>query len=329
MTFRRQEGSILIVSLFGLLVLVVFMAYLANASFLIAAKVQLQNSVDASAFSGAIWQARGLNILSALNTGLIEIDETYRLALAAWIAAVVADDEVPEGPAQEAWRIAYQRKLTAICSPRYLDRIRCTQRHIVSRFNRLDPDSSCQTGSWPDSNENIVVEEAEQIGKENLYPIETSGSEGRGFSPLAMNFHQGTGAPGLSVEPLPETSRHLSGAGSNAISAGIRCDIPPRWGLKGDFGRTQYVLSSATAPESTVLIWPQYFGSGDKIYAISKARPVRPDMKSLDLNSSDWEGRLVPVTNGSDEDDAFERFRRTREGKSLGFQQVPTRPLIH
>ncbi len=305
------------------------MALVVNTGFLMSNKMQIQNAVDSSAYSGAVVQARGLNILSALNQSLEQVHAAYQKGLYSWTAAVLADEGKPEGPAQKMWRMVNESPLRAICSPAYLRKIKCTQSRIVAQFNGPDQNGACSSSFMVSDQQNIVVKEAQAIGEENLRPLEIQNLEVQNFSSWAMNFHQGRKMPGLSVEMKPQSARHLIGAGANAVSNGIVCDIPAQWGLKPDFNKTQYVLSSATTPEKEGLFFPSFFGSGDKTYAIAKAKPLRTDMQALELHSSDWNVRLVPVNASSEDEEVFQKFRRSSEGKSLGFQQVPTKPLLH
>lgn len=75
------------------------MALVANGGYLMTNKIQIQNGVDSSAYSGAVVQARGLNVLSALNQSLEEVNTSYQEGLLAWTAALLADEMEPEGPA--------------------------------------------------------------------------------------------------------------------------------------------------------------------------------------------------------------------------------------
>jgi hypothetical protein len=325
----NQNGSMIILSIFVIFILIVFMALAVNAGYLITHKIQMQNAVDSSAYSGAVIQARGLNLLSALNQSLEMVTASYQKGLTLWGAAVLADQGKPEGPLQKAWRFSFEKPLRTLCSPSYLKKISCAQSNIVSRFNPVFRDGSCRQVGVSFYGQSIALKEAEVIGEGNIAPILWEKVGIQSFSSWGMNFHQGNKMPGLSVEVKPQTVRHLTGAGRNAVSIGITCDVPAEWGLKGDFYNTQYILSSATTPVNEALFFNSSFGSGDKIYTIAMAKPDRPDMRSLELQSTDWSAALVPVNTGGGKDDPLQRFRRTTEGKALGFQQVPTQPLLH
>ncbi|MBI3593475.1 MAG: Tad domain-containing protein [Nitrospirae bacterium] len=325
----NQKGSIFIFSLFTILVLTGFLAIVANGGYLITNKIQIQNAVDSAAYSGAVVQARGLNTLSALNQTLANVDSVYQKALFAWTSAVLADEGEPEGPAQTFWRSIYEKPLRAICSPEYLRKIYCIESRIVSRFNDRVRSEKCHSGNLSSDHRSVVAGESESMGIANLGPLEVQNLPFADFSAWSMNFDQGSKKPGLSVEINSESAKHLTGAGANEVSIGIVCDIPARWGLKPDFNKSQYVLSSATTPEKQGLYFSYYFGSGNKSYAIAKAKPFRKNMTSLELLTSDWNARLVPINASREDEETFQRFRRSTEGKELGFQQVPTGPLLH
>jgi hypothetical protein len=326
---ENEKGSILLLSIFAIFVLAAFLALIVNGSFLIIEKIVMQNAVDASAYSGAVVQARGLNLLSLLNRFLVETRATYESDLLAWRAAWVADEFEPEGPAQRIWRAERQAYLSRICAPSRLDKIRCVQSRIVARFNGKSSDTGCASDGASIRYGNIVAAESETLGKKNTGTLELEEIRSSGFSSWAVNNLQGSKFPGLSVERDEETSVYLTGAGANGVSKGIGCDIPSLWILKPDFKMTQYVLSASTTVLYKGMLLGGYFGSGDRIYAISRGEPYRPDMESLTLLSSDWEAKLVPVSDGENREAGFQAFRLSPEGKRLGFQQVPTRPLIH
>ncbi len=324
----NQRGSILILSIFGIFIFVGFLALIANTGFLISNKIQIQNTVDSSAYSGAVVQARGLNVLSSLNQSLDEVTGTYRKFLFLWSAAVLADRGQPEGPAQKIWRLRFEKPLEMLCSPISLRNISCTQSRIVSRFNPSYQNAACHTNSLS-SNQTIVAGESKEIGRANIRPLAWENIDSNGFSSWAMNFEQKGKMPGLSVEIKPETAKRLVGAGANSVSHGIICDVPAQWGLKKDYEKTQYVLSSLTTPETKALYFPSYFGSGDKYYGVAKAKPVSRNARSPGLTVSDWEAKLVPVDRNFEDHKVFQRFRNSSEGKTLGFQQVPTQPMLH
>lgn len=65
-----NKGQTYIFSISALFVLVLFLIFVLYTGSLVRERIQLQNASDSSALSGAVWEARGLNLLSALNTGM-------------------------------------------------------------------------------------------------------------------------------------------------------------------------------------------------------------------------------------------------------------------
>ncbi len=70
----KDEGgqSIVFVALV-LIVLVCFLGVTINVGSQVSRKIRLQNAADAAALSGATWEARGLNLIAALNNGISAI----------------------------------------------------------------------------------------------------------------------------------------------------------------------------------------------------------------------------------------------------------------
>ncbi|MHB8481826.1 MAG: pilus assembly protein TadG-related protein [Nitrospiria bacterium] len=315
MNISSQKGSILILSIFGIFIFAGFLAFIANTGFLIVNKIQMQNAVDSSAYSGAVVQARGLNVLSSLNQSLEEVAGTYRKLLFLWSLAVLADRGQPEGPAQKIWRLRFEKPLRMLCSPGSLQNISCTQSRIISRFNPSHHNTSCRA-IFSASGQSIVLKEAKEAGLENVRPMAWENIDSNRFSSWAMNFDENGKMPGLSVELKPDTAKHLVGAGANSVSKGVLCDVPAQWGLKKDYQKTQYVLSSMTTPDTKALYFTSYFGSGDKYYAIAKSKPVSRSTRSLLLNASDWEAKLVPVNESLEDNKTFQRIIKSNEIKT-------------
>ena len=62
-----QRGSLSMVNIVGVLFGLLLFAFLANVGHVVNGKIKAQNSADAVAYSGAIWQARGMNAITAAN----------------------------------------------------------------------------------------------------------------------------------------------------------------------------------------------------------------------------------------------------------------------
>lgn len=326
-----ERGSILLLAAFGLLVLMVFLALVVNQGGLILVKMKAQNSVDASAWSGAVLQARGLNILSGLNSYLENTAQVYEVERELWVLALALDQGKPEGPAQKGWRRLYQTSLSKICDPAALEKIRCEGSMLVEKFNGKSAGSGgCRASIGSRSGgKTAIPEESGDIGMKNISPFSWLDLNGSDFNSWSMNFHQSGKSPRLSVKIEDGTRKFMTGAGANIVSGGIICQIPPQWVLKDDYQKYQYVLSAVSTPPAAPLYFSSFFGHGDKVYAVAKAKPVRSGDSSLKLLKSEWQAKLVSVAGNEEERMVFDDFRRSAEGKSLGFQQVPTRPMLH
>ncbi len=84
---RSGEGAqALIFTLITMLILVCFVAFMINSGRVVSHKIKMQTTADASAVSGAVWQARGLNMIATLNVGV----SACCVAIAAMVAAIGA-----------------------------------------------------------------------------------------------------------------------------------------------------------------------------------------------------------------------------------------------
>lgn len=68
---NKQKGQIIVFVLICCGFLVLFLSITIGVGQTVNARMKIQNAVDAAALSGAIWQARGLNIISDLNYVLL------------------------------------------------------------------------------------------------------------------------------------------------------------------------------------------------------------------------------------------------------------------
>jgi hypothetical protein len=62
-----EDGKISFVSVFTVLIMLIFILLVANAGIGVKEKVELQNAADATAYSSALWQARSLNAITTTN----------------------------------------------------------------------------------------------------------------------------------------------------------------------------------------------------------------------------------------------------------------------
>ena len=81
---HTKNAQALVFTVISILVLICFIAFVINAGEVISWKIKMQNCADASALSGAIWQARGLNIIAVLNDGIIGCE----VAIVGMVAAI-------------------------------------------------------------------------------------------------------------------------------------------------------------------------------------------------------------------------------------------------
>lgn len=82
---RDEGGQSLVFVALVLLVLVAFMAVVVNVGHQVNTKIEIQNTADAAAVSGAAWLARGYNLVAGLNQGMVFIVGTILIILASWI----------------------------------------------------------------------------------------------------------------------------------------------------------------------------------------------------------------------------------------------------
>ena len=75
-TLRRmhegRDGQALIFVALILFVCICFLAFTINVGHRVSVKIEMQNAADAATMSGALWEARGLNMISILNVGMTE-----------------------------------------------------------------------------------------------------------------------------------------------------------------------------------------------------------------------------------------------------------------
>ena len=76
-----ERGKIGLVAIVGVLAMLVLLGLVGNAGQAVVEKIEVQNAADAAAYSAALWQARGMNALTAVNhlmgeiSGLIVLHE--------------------------------------------------------------------------------------------------------------------------------------------------------------------------------------------------------------------------------------------------------------
>jgi len=68
---RNEDGQIMVFTALSIFVLVLFAASVYNVGVVVGEKMQLQNTADAAAYSGAVWEARCFNFWSYTNRAMV------------------------------------------------------------------------------------------------------------------------------------------------------------------------------------------------------------------------------------------------------------------
>ena len=86
---RDEGGQSLAFVALVLLVLVAFMAVVVNVGHQVNTKIEIQNSADSAAVSGASWLARGYNLVAGLNQGMVTVVGAIILIIATWVLLTI------------------------------------------------------------------------------------------------------------------------------------------------------------------------------------------------------------------------------------------------
>lgn len=86
---RDEGGQSLAFIALVLLVLVAFMAVVVNVGHQVNTKIEIQNSADSAAVSGASWLARGYNLVAGLNQGMVTVVGAIILIIATWVLLTI------------------------------------------------------------------------------------------------------------------------------------------------------------------------------------------------------------------------------------------------
>ncbi|MGB9735983.1 MAG: Tad domain-containing protein [bacterium] len=68
---NKEQGQAIVFVIITLVTLIVFIAAVANVGRELSYKIQLQNTADSASMAGAVWEARGLNLIAGLNQGIV------------------------------------------------------------------------------------------------------------------------------------------------------------------------------------------------------------------------------------------------------------------
>ncbi len=66
-----EQGQALVFVVITLITLIIFIAAVANVGRELSYKMDMQNTADSASIAGAVWEARGLNLIAGLNQGIV------------------------------------------------------------------------------------------------------------------------------------------------------------------------------------------------------------------------------------------------------------------
>lgn len=282
---KSQEGQVLLLVVLALFLLTLCLALVVNVGEAVVLKVRVQGAADAAAFSGALMQARALNLLTSLNNTIDGVNSVYSAALTSWLAAVALDcgtGSCVTAAARIAWWTREGKSLRKVCSQGRLKAIEATQEGIVRGFNqgRTSP----------------AVVEAREVGRANLRGTGLSSVKDAPFlHHWAVNLDTDTSRfflPELHVVRNESTRRKRVGAGG---VPGIICLVPPQWFLEPHYRERQYVLTSVVTQARPAVVGTGFFTEREAFSAVAQARPHNPRQKDLTLSSAHWNAELVRV----------------------------------
>lgn len=78
-----EQGQAIVFVVITLVTLIVFIASVANVGRELSYKMELQNTSDSASMAGAVWEARGLNLIAGLNQGIVLCVELIVIIVAA------------------------------------------------------------------------------------------------------------------------------------------------------------------------------------------------------------------------------------------------------
>lgn len=77
-SISAQRGQLMVMAMFGMIPLVLLMAFVFNSGELVGRKMELQNAADAAAMTQATWTARTLNVMAMNN---VAMSQTYSIVV--------------------------------------------------------------------------------------------------------------------------------------------------------------------------------------------------------------------------------------------------------
>ncbi len=280
---RNGEGAqALIFTILISLLLISFIAFVVNAGRVISRKIKMQTAADASALSGAIWQARALNMIATLNVGI----SFCCLAIAGMVIAIGAS----------------LGKLIPVLMP-----------YITKMYNIAKRMAKVQD-VIKEANPIIVEGEVFRIAKVN--GIKGAMAVAPELTPWPKLHIHRFGQPECFN---PGTSWEIDGdrIDFHPSDRGINTIIPTPYIRDGDFDDKQYVFCIAVdEPAEIVAPGKRIFGVGNPVLlslpeievaqyrlggdigyiAVAQAKPVNCIEPHPSLLVSEWDVELTPVT---------------------------------
>lgn len=78
-----EQGQAIVFVVITLITLIIFIASVANVGRELSYKMEMQNTADSASMAGAVWEARGLNLIAGLNQGIVLCVELIIIIVAA------------------------------------------------------------------------------------------------------------------------------------------------------------------------------------------------------------------------------------------------------
>lgn len=80
---HKEQGQAVVFVVITLATLIIFIAAVANVGRELSYKMDMQNTADSASIAGAVWEARGLNLIAGLNQGIVLTVELIIIIVAA------------------------------------------------------------------------------------------------------------------------------------------------------------------------------------------------------------------------------------------------------
>ena len=280
-----ESAQALIFAIITVLVIISFVAFVVNSGRVINHKIKMQTAADASAISGAIWQARALNMIAILNAGIL----VCGIAIGGMVTAIGASS---------GKLIFYYAK--------YIRRVYRAARQMAKVQNII-------------KNVNPIIVEGEVFRIANANGIKGAVAVAPELTPWPrLHIHQFGKAesydPGTSWD-VDEGKRHY-----HPSDEGIDTLIPMPYLRDSNFDDMQYVFCIAVDEPAKIVTGTRIFGvrnpvllslpeldvggyklGGDIGYiTTAQARPVNPIEPHPFLLIPQWDVELTPVSAPAD-----------------------------